>query len=158
MKIVSAILGSVATAGRLAFMGAGTAASTVLGITGLSPTILVVALVAIIGSFGAGMVVEARWSEKLILTQAEKAKDEAIATLTAKIDAQRQAAIADANARAQREAELQSENDQLLREAESHASNNVVLPANLVSALNRVGGVRPAAKANHNLRSLFPAH
>lgn len=101
------------------------------------------------------MVVEARWSEKLILTNAEQTKDKAIAALTAKIDAQRSAAIADANARASREAELQSENDRLLQEAESHATDNVALPADLVSALNRVGGVRNRPAPASGVRSLL---
>lgn len=113
-----------------------------LGLTGLSPMMLLVAGFALTAAFGAGVVVEARWSQQLILTHAEKAKDRAIEALNKKVASMAAAAEADAQLRADRERELQVQVDELLEKAQKNASDKEVLPADLVDAIDRAGGLR----------------
>ncbi len=107
-----------------------------------NPWMYAVLAAALAISFSAGMVVEARWSQNLLITRAEEQQAKAIAALNKKVKEQQDAAVAQAAERSKREDDLAVENQKLLKEAEDAASNNDAVSEGSVRAINRAGAGR----------------
>jgi hypothetical protein len=99
------------------------------------PLILVMALAA---SFGAGMIVEARWTTEKLIEQQQETAEKVASALTAKMKDMTDAAIKSAAERTERERALELQVKQVIKEAEDAANNQVGLPAGSVRALNRL--------------------
>ena len=107
----------------------------------VKPLILIVLLA---GSFGAGMVVDAHWTQKSILEQARKEREELASALTTKMAEMTDAAIKSSQVRSERERELQATLDAVIEEGQNNVTDNrACIPAGAVRSLNRLRGTAP---------------
>lgn len=98
--------------------------------------------VAFLAGLGMGMVAEARWSQNLILTHAEKKQAEQIKALNDRVAKMSQAAQVDADERAAREAAEDIRNTAATEEALRNATDKIILSPALAGAIDAAGGVR----------------